>query len=124
MEHCKINKCALCQKEKVLCLSHLISKGFYKHITENGKILKVFKEKATIPPGTGQIKSFLLCQECENLLSRSEKIVLADGYESHTTTFPLHEKLLKIPDKYPVTIYPDSFMVFPNEKSNNWCHST
>ena len=107
--------CALCLKEKELCQSHLISKGFYNSLIDKNKTLKVAEGKAMISGGTGQLTAKLLCQQCENHFSRWEKIVIGDSYQHQNQKFPLLDKALNAKSKYEITVYPDSFMIFTNE---------
>lgn len=110
--------CALCQKEKNLCRSHLIPKGLYKYVENDDKegILRIYNGKATKPPGKGHITTPLLCKECEDHFSRAEKLVISQGFQN-SAKFPLLEKLSIAEHKHPVNNTADDFIVFSSD-----CH--
>ena len=114
--------CALCQKEKNLCRSHLIPKGLYKYVENDDKegILRFYNGKATKPPGKGHITTPLLCKECEDHFSRAEKLVISEARQS-AEKFPLREKLAKTEHRHPINNSSDDFFVFPDECLDiNW----
>jgi len=66
-------QCALCQEEKLLRKSHVISKRIYKEISRDDK-----RRMVTVDPATGEQiglrqdgpKEHLLCEDCEQFFNR------------------------------------------------------
>jgi hypothetical protein len=75
MKKSGIRKCALCLKEKELCNSHIIPEFFYKPLYDEKHRLQLIpsiNEEKTHYEQKG-LRENLLCEECEEQLSRFEK---------------------------------------------------
>jgi hypothetical protein len=74
MESSMINKCKLCLQNKKLCNSHIISEFLFKPGYDEKHRLKELKantgKSKYIQKG---IREYLLCSNCENLISKWEK---------------------------------------------------
>lgn len=96
--------CKLCRRTAELQKSHLIPRAIFQKVKggEKENIARIEKNiGATYPPGGGHIKAELLCHECEELFSKSEKTVANDCYVFNGR-FPLFEKTksISISDQY------------------------
>jgi hypothetical protein len=69
-------KCRLCLEEKQLIRSHLLPRGVYDYFRTAGSDPIILSEKLIIQ-SSRQLQDYLLCAECDNLLSkRGESWVL------------------------------------------------
>ena len=93
-----VGKCALCEKTRELCDSHLLPAGFYR-ITGEGETpnkhpVRVNKTAAVY--SSDQARAHILCSECEDRFNREgEDWVLKNCWRS-PTNFPLHSALAAV----------------------------
>ena len=69
-----INKCKLCNEEKILCNSHIIPQFFFSYILTDSKIAFVEKGNSYEKSSNGY-KEKLLCLDCETKIGKHEKYV-------------------------------------------------
>jgi hypothetical protein len=86
----KLGVCKLCQKEKMLCDSHLAPAGLYRYcnVGEMGPVRFTNKEVTT---GNRETTGYVLCQKCEALLNREGENWLLPKLATIDKTFPFYE---------------------------------
>jgi hypothetical protein len=94
----KIGICALCKKRPIeLCDSHLMPKAIYRRIHDGMPPIMVDPSRKTALHTNFQIRSHLLCSNCEaRIAQRGEQVVLKNYYIKNEQ-FPLRDALHKIP---------------------------
>lgn len=70
------NQCKLCLQEKVLRLSHIIPKSYFRKIKKNQQFyIKIRGDVLEKEKGQREFKELLLCKECEGKIQRYETYV-------------------------------------------------
>jgi hypothetical protein len=84
--------CKLCLLDKALCESHLIPGSLYDHVrTETASPIRV--ADGIIMPTDRQIKTRLLCKECEDILSKGGETWVCPKLAWTDRSFPLFDLL-------------------------------
>lgn len=86
--------CPLCRKEAKLCESHLISASIYP-LCQNDKREHVSVTPEVMRPTQKQTKAPLLCQSCEDNLSKNGERYVIPLLARLDGTFPLYDRLVK-----------------------------
>lgn len=88
--------CKMCLKDKPLIQSHLMPRALYDLCrTEDSEPVKVTSQ--VIMQTSRQTKDYLLCAECDNLLSKEGETWLLPKLATYNDGFPLYDILQKVP---------------------------
>jgi hypothetical protein len=84
----------MCREEKKLCMSHLLSKRIYP-LCRNDEFEPVAVNSQVMRPTVNQTKAYLLCETCEDNLSKNGERITVPLLSRFDGPFPLFECLLK-----------------------------
>jgi hypothetical protein len=84
----------MCRNEKKLCMSHLMSAGIYP-LCENDEREHVSVTREVMRPTQKQTKAYLLCESCENNLSKNGEKYVLPLLSRFNGPFLLHDRLVK-----------------------------
>jgi len=84
----------MCQEEKKLCMSHLLSKKIYP-LCRNDEFEPVAVNSQMMRPTVKQTKAYLLCETCEGNLSKNGERITVPLLSKVDGPFPLYERLIK-----------------------------
>lgn len=85
--------CALCESIAQLRRSHCLPSATYKHLQDPGDPTHIILSRGNHYRTSKQVKDYLLCDACENKLSKQgEQWVVSNGFHA-SGTFPLHTAL-------------------------------
>ncbi len=83
-------KCRLCLEEKQLIRSHLLPRSVYDYFRAAGSDPIILSEKLIIQ-SSRQLQDYLLCAECDNLLSKRGESWVLPLLAKIDGTFPLSD---------------------------------
>ena len=89
-----IGICAMCRKEKKVCMSHLMSAGIYP-LCESDQREHVSVTSQVMRPTQKHTKTHLLCESCENSLSKNGERYVLPLLSRLNGPFPLYDRLVK-----------------------------
>jgi hypothetical protein len=94
--------CALCLNAKVLCMSHYLPAGFYRHIMKTDTIptsdlIAMNAELGTTISTSTQARKYLLCSGCEQHFGKYGENPVASFLQKYRSTFKLRDILLNAP---------------------------
>jgi hypothetical protein len=84
--------CKLCLADKPLASSHLISAGVYNYI-RNGEHRLIRVGGGIVLPTDDQTQTYLLCDDCENILNRGGEAWVVGKLLTLENKFPLYDLL-------------------------------
>jgi hypothetical protein len=93
----RLQRCPMCLLMKPVVHSHLIPEALYLHVTDGTSPIRV--GDGVVMPTDRQIKSYLLCLDCEDILSKGGETWVCPKLAWVDQRFPLYD-LLKVADGY------------------------
>lgn len=88
--------CKLCLKEKQLVSSHFMPRALYEYCRK-GEHRPVKYGDGFLLPTDRQTQDYLLCEDCELILSQGGESWIADKLATWERKFPLYDILTKLP---------------------------
>jgi hypothetical protein len=94
-----VGKCKMCLKEKAIVMSHFMPRFLYDYCRV-GEHRPIKLGGEAVFPTDRQTQDYLLCEGCEDILSKGGETWIADKLATWERAFPLYDLLAKHPPDF------------------------